>query len=84
MRPHDLEMEISMRPKIRKEKLLVDVKKECGKLTKKLILLVHGESSDLNEWRGWCQEVHAALPEDLKQRRRMLKKRKREEEAKKP
>jgi hypothetical protein len=48
--------------------------KEYGKLTKKLILLVHGESSDLNEWRGWCQEVHAALPEDLKERRRMRNK----------
>jgi hypothetical protein len=72
-----------MRPKIRTEKRLVDVKKECGNLTKKLILLVHGASSDLNKWRGWCQEVHAALPEDLKERKRMLKKRISEEEAKK-
>ena len=50
---------------------MVDLKKECGKLVKKLILLAHGPTSNIEQWGIWCRQVHADLPEDLKEWRRM-------------
>jgi hypothetical protein len=52
---------------------MVDYRKECGRLCKKLILLAHGPTTDLNLWTKWCRELHGTLPEDFKERRRILK-----------
>jgi hypothetical protein len=53
----------------------------AGKPVKKLILLAYGPTSNIEQWRIWCRQVHTDLPEDLKERRRMLKKRLPEEIA---
>jgi hypothetical protein len=50
-----------------------DLRKECGKLVRKLVLLKHGNSYDLDQWREWCRQVQIAYPADLRERRRWLK-----------
>jgi hypothetical protein len=52
---------------------LADARKDCGKLVRKLVLQRYGATTDLDQWRDWCREVQAGLPEDWVARRRVLK-----------